>query len=167
MKDKYNMKKTAIIVVIIAAALVGLMIFSKSNQQPGAKKTQTEAERKADLTKPYETERMVKEEAQVLLTGFPQGFPVEAGSQSSESFKYVPAQSVEQQSTVVYASKKTLAENGKTFRDYMASAGFEIINKDERDDGLFYYATKDNNDLSIKIDEKNGQVSVSATYLKR
>lgn len=157
-------KNSLVAVIVIVLLLVGVIIFNARQpfSQPSSQTPSSE-----DLSKPSSQERVIQAEAPSLLSGFPAGFPKEEEVNYPQSYKYIPANSLEQQSTVEYVSQKTLAENGKTFRDYLASAGFNVSNKNETANLLFYYATKDNNDLSIRIEQKNGQVTVSASYLKR
>lgn len=155
-------KKTALITAAVAVAILVVWLLSggtkmSPNGGSGAKN---------DLSKPSEKERVVRQEAAVSITAFPSGFPVGAGAAGS-GFKYVPANSTEQQSTLEYVSAKSLKENETIFKDYLAASSFKIVNKLEDSKSAFYYATKDNNDLSIRIAQSDGQVTVTASYLKR
>ncbi|OGE78953.1 MAG: hypothetical protein A2751_00215 [Candidatus Doudnabacteria bacterium RIFCSPHIGHO2_01_FULL_46_14] len=160
------MKRNTLIILALAVAVLIILLFIAANKSDKGSQP-VSVSKKDNLDQPYETERVVKQNTEASLSAFPQGFPVEAGAQAGDSYKYVPANSVEQQSTVQYTSNKSLEENGKIFRDYLAAAGFTIVNKLERADKLFYYASKDNNDLSVTISSIDGAVTVSATYLKR
>lgn len=164
------MKRNIIIVLALVVALVVVALVMAGNKKgdSGTKDPAVlEKQRKEDLSKPYETERIIKQNTQASLTAFPEGFPLEDGARAGESFKYVPANSTAQQSTVQYVSNKSLAENGRIFKDYLDSSGFDTVNDLENDARIFYYATKDNDDLSISIESRNNTVTVSASYLNR
>lgn len=113
------------------------------------------------------TAHVVAQEAPAVLAAFPTGFPAEAGIENSRGYKFIPANSTNQQTTLDYISQKSLAENTEIFTNYLAQNGFSIVNKVELPNLVFLYATKDNNDLSLKMDEQGGIVTVSATYLTR
>ena|SRR3990167_11134161 len=156
------------LLTFLAVIVVGLLIaLIVSERGPETATDQEEQKTTEEEIQVQDTERVIEQESETTLSAFPEGFPVEAAASNSSGFKYIPANSVSQQSTVEYVSQMTLAENGKTFKDYLAAAGYEMVNKLEEADILFYYATKDNNDLSIKIDSKDNVVTVSASYLKR
>lgn len=160
-----NITKNALLILGLAAVALVIFFIVSGRQAglPGQKVLKPEE----DFSKPYKEERVVKQEAQATLSAFPEGFPVEAGAQNTGSYKYVPALSLEQQSTIEYVSKKSLTDNAKIFKDFLTLKGYTISNEVSEKGLGFYYATKDNNDLSIKIEEKNGQVTVSASYLRR
>lgn len=157
MEKKYLWGVIGVVVIILA-----ILVSRRPNapgQQPGAETGKSEQTSK--------TERVVKEDAKVTLAAFPEGFPVEAGASSTSGYKYIPANSASQQSTLEYVSQKSLAVNKQIFSDFLGKNGFAVVNKVEQPAFVFFYATKNQNDLSIKIEEKNKQVTVSATYLVR
>lgn len=156
-------KNTLILVVALVAVLIVALLVAQQRPSDNRKRDN----KTTDLNTPADKDRVVKGDLQSILKAFPESFPVEAGAQQKDSFKYIPANSLEQQSTVEYVSQKSLAENGKIFREYLNSASFKIINKIEKPNLLFYYATREGNDLSVKIEAINQGVIVSATYLKR
>jgi len=156
------MKKAEIIAIVVVVLVIALVWLGRT--QFGVAPEPKPGE---DLSKPADQERVVKEDAEVILSAFPSGFPVEAGAQTSDSYKYIPAKSLEQQSTLEYVSQKSLTENAKIFRDYLSKAGFQISNKTELPDLMFYYAQKGTEDLSVKIKTQDEKVSVSASYLRR
>lgn len=158
-------KKVLVTLIVILAVVVVIAVALKGGKRGGQQAGNNK--QSADLSKPAPKERVVKQEAAATLAAFPQGFPVEEAAQTSDSFKYVPANSTEQQSTVEYVSLKSLAENGKSFKDFMDKNGYKISNKVEQDNLLFYYGSKDSNDLSVKIQSAEGKVTVSASFLKR
>ncbi len=153
--------KTIGLGVLFIAAII--IIWSVAGNQ-GAQPTQTLTNQNTANT---EGPQVVKIKAATLLADFPQDFPMESGVENTESYKYLPAKSTEEQSTLEYVSKKSFRENKTIFTEYLDKAGFKISNRDERTGFAFYYATKDNNDLSIKIVERQGQVTVTASFLKR
>ncbi len=144
-------------IVILLLAVVFFAQIPKRLSQNGSKE---------DLNKPSAKPSIVEENPQIILAAFPKGFPLEGGVTTSASFRYVPAQSEENQSTLEYVSKKSLLENGRIFRDYLAKSDFKVVNKIEEPKLLFYYARREGDDLSIKIEEQNQKVLVSASYLK-
>lgn len=155
------MKRNEIIAIVAVVVVAGLVWLG--NSQFG-KKPQLED----DLQKTVPEARVIKQDAQTTLSAFPAGFPVEEGAQNTDSYKYIPASSLEQQSTLDYVSKKSLADNARIFRDYLSKSGFAISNRVEEPDLVFYYATKGAEDLSIKIKiSQEQEVSVSASYLRR
>lgn len=160
------MKRNTIIIVVLAVAAAVIWLIVAGNKGNEAS-TPAPINKKDDLAQPYETERVVKQNTQAILSAFPDGFPVEAGVESTNSYKYVPANSTEQQSTIEYTSQKSLADNGKIFKDFLTASGFEIINEQTQGKNVFYYGKKDTSDLSILIRELTDSVTVSASYLKR
>lgn len=159
-------KRIVVLGSILIVAIAGLWALSKyQKKEPTIPKTvQTQSPEKNTTDQPVVT----KQQTPIVLSSFPQGFPVEDSAQLSDSYSYVPALSSSQQSTLSYTSQKTLAENQKIFSSYFTSAGFKIINKIEKDPTLFYYGSKDGNDLSVTvIKDKAGKVVVTASYLKR
>jgi hypothetical protein len=158
------MKKENLILIAVAVVLLGAVLFwSSRDSGPGGSENDTPV----DMTKPSDEARVIKQDLEAVLSGFPEGFPVEPGAYNTDSFQYVPANSLEQQSTVQYISKKTLRENEFIFSEFLEEAGFEIANELIETNEVFLYATKDSNDLSIKIDEADGVVKVVASYLKK
>ena len=153
-------------IIIIAAIVLVLLIvlWANSPRQPANTNTTIQQE---DLTKASDEVRVVNTPTDEIVKEFPLAFPFEENFTSSNSFKYVPAQSLEQQSTLEYTSQKTLAQNRTAFTNYLQTAGFEILNKIESSDELFYYATKDNNDLTISVRLDDNGLKVGLSYLKR
>lgn len=150
--------KLITIITLLAAALLLVVIFQKpSSKQPHSTIT--------DSGEPQQTERVLGQDPSVVLAAFPPGFPAEAGQ--STGMKYLPANSTEQQHTLEYESVKTVASNQEIFSKYFTSPGFTILNEDVKSDSVFYYATKDGNDLSVRIWSEQGKVKVTASYLKR
>lgn len=158
------MKKNAIIItalIIVVAVVVYVLATRKSSNIPGP------GENSANQQKIADKARVEKQPVATVLTAFPPEFPAEAGMESSAAYKYIPAKSAEQQSTLEYSSRKTFAENKKIFKDYLTSSGYAITNKVEESNLAFYYGTKNNNDLSVKIKQMDNVVAVSVSYLKR
>lgn len=159
-------KKHVFFVVILILALAILIgILGKAGKSEQLEKKSPDP--KADLTKPYQEVRVVKEDTKSVLSAFPAGFPAEAGVENKDSFKYVPANSTQQQSTVEYVSSQSLAENTKAFSTYLTANGYTITNKLEQGSLVFYYGTKADSDLSVKLEDKDGKVLVTASYLKK
>ena len=119
------------------------------------------------LDVPSEELRVVNQNSGRNLEAFPEGFPVEDGVEFHESFKYVPANSRDQQSTLAYLSSRTLSENASIFENFFSSNGFEVMNEVEDDGMHFYYARKGNDDLPIRLEDKSGRVLVEVSYLER
>ena len=155
------MKKTEIaaIAIILAIAALAWLGGRQLSFRPG--------EQGSDSLKPAKEVRVMKEDPGKTLAAFPAGFPAEAGAQGSGAYKYIPANSIEQQSTVEYVSQKTLTENAEAFLGYFNKAGFTVTNKSENSDLVFYYAQKGSEDMSVTIKRTDGKVSVSASYLTR
>lgn len=147
--------------IILALLVVAVIFISiKPSQERGPAAPDSE-------NKISKTEQVTKQDAKATLASFPEGFPAESGIEASSGYKYIPANSQSEQSTLEYTSKKSLAENKKIFTDFLAKSGYTVANKVEQAGLVFLYATLDQTDLSIKIEEKSGQVSVSATHLKK
>ena len=141
--------------------VVYVLATRKSGNAPGS------GANSADQQKIVDKARVEKQSAATVLSAFPPGFPAEAGIESSAGYKYIPAKSTEQQSTLEYSSRITFAQNKKIFKDYLTSADWTITNKVEESNLAFYYGTKNNNDLSVKIKQMDNDVTVSVSYLKR
>ena len=158
------MKKNILIAGgVVALLVIAVIIFGKpttNNFQSNLGNVSKE-----DMT-PQNTERVIQADTKTVLSGFPDGFPAEKET-AENSYRYIPANSTEQQYTLQYESQKTLAENEKIFKDYFTSAGFQIVNKQESATDAFYYGTRDNSDLSILISSRDGKISISASYLAR
>ena|SRR3989344_4101345 len=154
-------KNILIIIVVLVLILLGAIWFRSNDGMDSDTQTATNEET------PQPTERVMQSDAKTTLSAFPDGFPVESGISQSSGFKYIPANSLEQQSTVEYVSQKSLAENQTAFKAYLEASGFKTVNEAEDAQSAFYYATKDNNDLSVRIILKDGTVTVTASYLKR
>ncbi len=112
--------------------------------------------------------KIISQDPDLVLAAFPPGFPVEEGVKATEGFKYVPANSQETQSTLEYVSQKTVSQNSQIFRKFLADNNYQIVNKLEKPDLVFYYAQKDGNDLSLKIQKlEAAEIKVSVSYLER
>ncbi len=155
-------KKLLITLIGIIAVLVVVVGLSR-NKAPNL----SEQESDTTLNTPTAEPRVVKTESTVIAKEFPEGFPVEVTAQGSEGYTYIPANSVEQQSTLEFTSQKSVEENGKIYFDFINISGFKIVNSVEKKDLVFFYATKDENDLSITIKQGIGGTIVSVSYLKR
>lgn len=124
---------------------------------------------KDDLTQPYSEERQFEEPASELVTDFPSGFPFEQGVEFSQAYKYIPANSLEQQSTLSYISELSLQDNVDRFEQFFEDNQYDIITDDFSDGVQFYFATKPENDISILLETSNSSdtVSVIVTNLKK
>ncbi|HYV33811.1 MAG TPA: hypothetical protein VE973_03105 [Candidatus Limnocylindria bacterium] len=154
------MKKYFWIIIVIILLVVAVVFLIPSKQNPT-----TNSVVKTSTSTPKETLQVTPAETKEVVKDFPAGFPIEAGATSDSGFTYVPANTLSKQSSVIYTSNKTLAENGKIFKDYMDVMGYKIINKVETSQNLFYYGTKDNASLSILIEKQDKNVKITATYL--
>lgn len=158
------MQKNTIVTVIVLLIILGaILVFSQKNQTPPTPASNP----LADLTKVASQARTLHADVKGLLTTFPADFPLEAGAETTTGYKYVPANSLTQQSTLEYGSKLTLAENGKIFADYFSKAGFKITNKVEQPGLLIYYGTKNQSVLTVKVQKLAGKVTVSASYVAK
>ena len=159
-------KQKQILWGVVAAVIVVVLVFvfsgGGSDSDSGSQTTD-----QAELVQPAEEQRIIQQTDEQVLADFPEGFPVEEGAQNTNSFKFIPANSLEEQSTMSYTSQRTLDENAIIFKSFMDENGFEIINEETDEDFRFFYATKDGNDLSVTIEELVGQVQVSVSYLQR
>ena len=152
------MKKNVIIAAVLILAVAITVVLVQQTKKP----------KPPEVAKTNDNEpQVIKEDAAAILKALPQDLPIEEGLTATDSYKYIPAQSKEQQSTLEYISKKSFTENVKVFKDYLASKKYNISNKTEQPNLAFFYGTKDNNDLLIKIENKDNQVNVSISYLKR
>lgn len=159
-----NTSKNLILAIVGVAVVLGILIFYSGNKQPGPATTANPA---TDLTRKSDKPRVVHADVKGILMTFPADFPVEAGAETTTGYKYVPANSLQQQSTLEYVSKKSLAENGKIFTSYFRKAAFKISNKVEQPSLLIYYGTKDQSVLTVKIQGLSGKVMVSASYVAK
>ena len=165
MKQKTLFLTLGILVVVV---VVVFAVVNSSSRQNGAltNKGQQKTMPVPEAPKVSDVAQVKKETSTEALAAFPAGFPVEAGAQSGNSYKYIPAKTTVEQSTVEYVSQKTLAQNGEIFRNYLAQAGFTIANKTEQTNWLFYYGTKGKEILSINLKaDASGKVTVSASYV--
>ena len=150
------------LLTILALAVIGLLavLLIPRGQAPSGG-----PDGKGEI-RAQKTERVLAQNADLTSSAFPSGFPTEAGA-SASSYKYIPANSTEQQFTVQWGSKKSMGENAKIFSDYFTAAGFNVVNKATPPDQVFYYATRDNDVLSVLVQRTSGTSQVSATYLLR
>lgn len=157
------MKKVHWAIVIMLAILLAVWLGSKV-RLPGRLPGKTPAESERPRVK---TEQIIKQNVQTTLSAFPGGFPAEEGIANSSGYKYIPANSLNEQSTLEYVSAKSLTENKQIFTEFLTKNGFEIVNRIDQPNLVFLYAKKEQNDLSVKIEARNQQIMVSANYLKR
>lgn len=156
--------KNLVFAIGAVAVVLGILIFYSGDNQFGQKPS---VNPEADLTHKFAKPRVLHSDVKGVITSFPADFPLEAGVKISQSYKYVPANSLQQQATLDYLSKKTLAENGKIFTAYLKKSGYQMLNTMEKPNLLFRYGTKDGSDLSIRLAKAGDQVLVSASYLRR
>lgn len=114
---------------------------------------------------PSDEVEITEEDPEENVADFPEGFPLEDGVSFDESFKYVPVDSNQQQSTLSYSSNLSLEENMEIFEEFFANNGFRIVNQINQENMAFYYGEKDGNSFSLILEDKDGKVSVSASYL--
>ncbi|OGE82826.1 MAG: hypothetical protein A2846_00700 [Candidatus Doudnabacteria bacterium RIFCSPHIGHO2_01_FULL_49_9] len=152
--------KGLIIVVIGVLVLLAIVIFFNPTAPGGDSDDDMNA---GDEIAPQETARYTNEDPQKVIAAFPDGFPAEF-DQVKTGQQYIPANSTNRLSTITYESKKTVAENRKIFKDYLAADGYAIMNNQETAAETFYYAMKGNSVFTISIIERDGAVNVSASY---
>ena len=155
------MKKNVVVIIILILAVAIVVVLMQKNKKTAPPKGPATAQQ--DPNKP----KVIKQGTTAILGTFPADLPIEKDITTTDSYKYIPAKSTEQQTTLEYVSKKSFAENVKIFSGYLASAGYKITNKTEKPTWEFLYGTKDNNDLAIRIEKQGEQAKVSVSYLKR
>jgi hypothetical protein len=158
------MKKNALIIVVAAIILViavAIVVAVRFSGQPTANNT---AVQNSESQKISDKERAVLVDKGTIVAALPPGLPIEAGVASTTSYKYTPANSADQESVITYVSKKTMEDNMKIFKDYLAASGFSVMNKIETKEFANYLAIKDKNQLSVYISTQNKIVQVSIRY---
>jgi hypothetical protein len=139
-----------IVILIIIAAVAFALIYFFGWEAPTAS---------------YEEADITEEAPEENVADFPEGFPLEEEVSFDESFKYIPVGSDDEQSTLSYSSNLSLEENIEIFEKFLADSGFEIINQVNEDNMAFYYAEKEGNSFSLILEDKDGEVLVSTSYL--
>ena len=89
---------------LVIVLLLSVIFYSSYTPQPGI-----EIDQKGDLTKTSPTERVIKHDIDVVLAAFPAGFPAGSEIQQASAYKYIPADSLEQQATIEYTSQRSFA----------------------------------------------------------
>lgn len=159
-------KKYFILVALVAVILVAVIVFNQQGQTP-SEQASISSDNENEEIQISDTEKVTQKEPSDLMKKFPAGFPFEEGVENQSGYQFIPAKSTDQQNTLTYTSKLTLKENAVIFKKFLDDNDFEISNKVEETNQYFYYATKDNNDLSILVQENLEQVTVSVSYLVR
>ena len=145
-----------------AAAIVLLLVLAFVFSQTGNDSNTPDGNNVNQSSEPQISEQSAEE----TLSAFPEGFPIEAGGGES-GYRYVPANSSQQQSTIEYVSTQTFSQTAAVFENYLEENEFSIINRVDEPDFAFFYATKDGNGLSITLQEIDGETKVSVSYLRK
>jgi hypothetical protein len=145
-KEKEILWGILILIIIVAAIFLLMYLFNG----------EVSLKDEADIT---------VEDPEENAADFPEEFPLEAGVSFAESFKYVPVDSNQQQSTLSYSSNLSLEENIEIFEKFLADNEFNIINQVNEENMAFYYGEKNGNSFSLILEDKDGEVLVSASYL--
>lgn len=149
---KVLVKKKFTASVILVLVLIGFyFLFFRTRQTPG----------EVDLN------NIVEVSPEEIISDFPLGLPVETGGQARASYRFIPADSSERQSTISYVSGKTFEENSDIFEKFLLDANYDILNEIDETSLRFFYAQKDSTDLLIGIEEKENGVLIDISYLKR
>ncbi len=157
-------KNKSIALGVLALLVVLLVLIVASSKQEYSK---APGETQQDLSKISPEVRVVEGDQRSILSSFPAGFPVEQQWNFLKGYRTIPANALESQYTVEYISNLSVSENAKIFKNYLQNAGFQISSAVQQSNHVSYYATKDNNDLSVVIVKQNDQVTVTASYLVR
>ena len=147
-----------VVIVVLSAAIV--LVYKK------APLSKTNSNSAFTPKQPGQQPQVEKSKPIAVIKNFPKDFPQETAMSESSGYKVSMANTDSNQWSIEYTSKKTLQENGKIFTDYLTSSGFNITNKIENSNSLFYYYGVSNKaDLSVLVENKSGKVTVKASYL--
>lgn len=102
----------------------------------------------------------------LIPSGFPPDIPIENEAKLEQSYSK-DYQEAGKQLTVVFASKKSVAENQKIYTDYLINNQWAIHSNSADEKLVSFYAQKDNMDLNLVIfsDEQSGNVKISISVL--
>lgn len=149
-----------VVILIIIVAAVGLVLGGYFDGKVGD-----------GVNKPIninpETGTFRDLEAGEVQTNFPEDFPFEEGAGITNNYKYDLIDSLNDQYTIEYESKRSVEENFTLFEEYLISHYYSISNSMNKGDMAFLYGDKADGDMSILIEEKNGTVIINTSFLKQ
>lgn len=148
-----------VLAVIIIAVLA--FVLAKAPAKPVTQNnTQTNTQSQPEVPK-VATKEVAKDQ---LPDAWPTDIPMEAGAKVTVNYqKTLDDGSV--QLVQAFTSAKTVADNGKIYTDYFASAGFKLAGQIDQPTFKSYAATKGNEQLQVLIqqDAKTKVVTVNIT----
>jgi len=155
-----NNKNTIVLIVIVICLVVVGYFFMKLPFFDFSKNT--------DSVEKVSVERFDSSSESVTKpSGLPDGLPLEESVEISESYSVVYEERGVTQHTFSYVSQKTPEEVFESFLSFMEDGGYEIT-YDGRDVGsLTISADKDDNNLFLSVNIRDGRVFVQISYLER
>jgi hypothetical protein len=107
-----------------------------------------------------------KEYKSVIPPSFLPTIPTEKKAIFSQSYEL--EYGVQKQSTIVFTSSKTVAENYTLYLSVLKNDGWTLAKEYSKPDVSFMYARKDVNEINITISKQDGKTSeVSISILKK
>jgi hypothetical protein len=151
------------LIVIVFILLFGVILFMYS----GGRLKQEEVP-----TTQYTEENVVVDHtslsgADKLPSGFPQEIPVDKDAEFTQSYKASYPDHRVVQYTVEYKSSSSVEEQITIYSDFFKKNGYESTLTSENETVKAYYATKNNDDISLVVSNLDGKAVVLITYLDR
>jgi len=167
MEEKKNKTLRIIIGALIVLVLLYVFVFSGSTR--GTKDTSDESDSMTspvDITLENVDISATATDEEKLPQGFPVDIPVELAN-VTESYSATYEDAGFTQYTVAYTSERSMNALGDEYSEYLDSNGYTITDDTSGEGFVSWYATKDNNDLSVLVSYQSDTVTVTLTYLAR
>jgi len=151
-------KTLVIVLLVIAAASAGYLVFSASQKD---KALTVKPQNQTQNRQPGQAQMQAVDKDK-LPKDFPADIPIEAGAEITLNFTAINANG-ETQASREFISKKTVAENYALYQKSLKESGWNITRVDDKSPvGSLIFATKGNYKLNIRIYTQAGnQVRVS------
>lgn len=164
--DTFRKKALIVIVFWFLVLMAGAGIYFYYNQdlfgkfQNWLKKNFSRQENGAGISLPSLSN--------LIPSGFPSDIPIENEARLEQSYSK-DYQEAGKQLTVVFASKKSVAENQNIYTDYLINNQWAIHSNSADEKLVSFYAQKDDMDLNLVIfsDEQSGNVKISISVLMK
>lgn len=150
-------KRLKVLLIILTTIVVALVLYAvvKVGREYVYKPTETmtgvpvPSEEDTDTPPKSFPEPTKTEFGTAFPTDFPADIPVEKDAKLTQS--YILDYPEQKQLGIVFPSAKTVKENYALYSDYVKKEGWTVVNKDEKDNLSFLYATKEGMEMNVTI----------------
>jgi hypothetical protein len=152
-----KIQKIGIGAIVVLLVVFGALYLAKSKKVIVSEKAKS-TPKQAKVTK---TEVAVDK----VPTKFPADIPIEARAKITQNYN-AESPDGQFQATRVFVSTKTLAENLSIYQSYLKTKGWDLKSTVDQDNYKMLYATKNNTQLQINLNENptSKTKTVSITY---